>query len=48
VVPEQLVEYRVRGGSMMREIGAPNVERLHGEMRAYLIEDEADWTSSNV
>jgi glycogen(starch) synthase len=48
VIPEALLDYRVRSGSMMREFGSPNLERLHGEMRAYLMEDEAEWTSSNA
>lgn len=45
VIPERLFRYRVRGGSMIRETGLPNHERLLGEMTAYRREGEVAWTS---
>jgi glycosyltransferase involved in cell wall biosynthesis len=48
VICEQLLDYRVRWDSMVREVGVPNWERLDGEMRAYLMEAEAEWISPSV
>jgi glycogen synthase len=47
-IPERLVFYRVRGGSMIREIGLPHHERLLGEMEAHLREKEITWTSQSA
>jgi glycogen(starch) synthase len=44
VIPERLFRYRVRPESMMREIGAPLLERLVGEVRAHTREAEVRWT----
>jgi glycosyltransferase involved in cell wall biosynthesis len=46
VIPEELLDYRIRGDSMMRELGAPNAERIEGEIRAHLAEAEIAWTPS--
>ena len=46
VIPEPLLDYRIRGDSMMREVGAPNAERIGGEIRARLAEAEIAWTAS--
>lgn len=46
VIPEPLLDYRIRDDSMMRELGAPNAERIEGEIRARLAEDEIAWTKS--
>jgi glycogen(starch) synthase len=48
VIPERLVLYRVREGSMIREIGLPHHERLLGEMEAHLREKEIAWTSQSA
>jgi glycosyltransferase involved in cell wall biosynthesis len=45
VIPERLFHYRVRARSMLREVGAPLVERYAGELRAYLREAEVRWTA---
>jgi glycosyltransferase involved in cell wall biosynthesis len=45
VIPERLFHYRVRPRSMLREMGAPLVERYAGELRAYLREAEVRWTA---
>jgi glycogen(starch) synthase len=47
-IPERLVLYRVRKGSMIREIGLPHHGRLLGEMEAHLREEEIAWTSQNA
>ena len=44
VIPERLFHYRVRDDSMMREIGAPSVERIAGEVRARRREHAMRWT----
>jgi glycogen synthase len=44
VIPEPLLDYRIRDDSMLRELGAPNAERIEGEIRARLIESEIAWT----
>ncbi len=46
VIPEPLLDYRIRGDSMMREVGALNAERIEGEVRAGLAEKEIAWTAS--
>jgi glycogen synthase len=48
VIPERLLRYRVRGGSMVREFGHERLARLAGEMDAQLREDEIQWTSSSA
>ena len=45
VIPERLFKYRIRPQSMMREIGAPLLERLVGELRAHAREAEVRWTA---
>ena len=43
VIPKRLLLYRVRGGSMLREVGLPQVSRLFGEMEAQLRERQIEW-----
>jgi glycogen(starch) synthase len=43
VIPKRLLEYRVRATSMLREIGAPNQERIEDEIRARIREEEMEW-----
>jgi glycogen(starch) synthase len=43
VIPKRLLLYRVRGGSMLREIGLPKRGRLFGEMEAQLRERQIEW-----
>ena len=47
-IPERLILYRIRKGSMTREVGLPHHERLLGEMEAYLREEEVVWTSASA
>lgn len=47
VIPKRLLLYRVRGGSMLREIGMPQVSRLFGEMEAQLRERQVEWESKS-
>lgn len=47
VIPKRLLLYRVRGGSMLREIGMPQVGRLFGEMEAQLRETQIEWESKS-
>jgi glycogen(starch) synthase len=44
VIPERLVEYRVREESMTRTIGSPRIGRIHEELRAHQAELEIAWT----
>jgi glycosyltransferase involved in cell wall biosynthesis len=44
VVPEVLLDYRIRDDSMMRVVGARNEERIEGEVRAHLAEEAIEWT----
>lgn len=46
--PERLFRYRVREESMMREIGAPRLARLLGELQAHLRGADVRWTLPNV
>jgi glycosyltransferase involved in cell wall biosynthesis len=46
VVPERLLRYRVREESMMRQIGAPSIGRLAGEVHARRRERSMTWTPS--
>jgi glycogen(starch) synthase len=43
VIPERLLLYRVRQGSMIREVGLPHQDRLYGEMGALLRERQMEW-----
>jgi hypothetical protein len=45
VIPEALLEYRVRSDSMIREVGIPELGRLTGEMAAHLQATAVRWTS---
>ncbi|WP_320670275.1 glycosyltransferase [Patulibacter defluvii] len=45
IVPERLFRYRIRERSMIREIGAPLLERLLGELRARREERRMRWTA---
>jgi hypothetical protein len=45
VIPEPLVRYRVRGDSMVREIGRPFLARLQEEMHAHELAGRVRWTS---
>ena len=45
VIPERLLNYRIREQSMLREIGAPNQERIEGEIRARIREGAVRWTA---
>jgi glycogen synthase len=48
VIPERLLRYRVRGGSMLRDIGLPLQGRLRGEMDAHLVERRIEWESRSA
>jgi glycosyltransferase involved in cell wall biosynthesis len=43
VIPEILLDYRIREDSMMRQIGDPNAARIAGEIRARLAEASVEW-----
>jgi glycogen(starch) synthase len=47
VIPERLLLYRVRAGSMIREVGVPRHARLYGEMLARLRERQTQWVCRN-
>jgi glycogen synthase len=47
VIPRRLLLYRVRGGSMLREVGLPQAGRLFGEMEAQLRENQIEWESKS-
>lgn len=46
VVPERLLRYRVREESMMRQVGAPSIGRIAGEVHALRRERAMRWTPS--
>jgi len=46
VIPEPLLDYRIRADSMLREVGQPNAERIEGEIRACLAAAETEWLAS--
>ena len=48
VIPETLLRYRVRGGSMLRAVARPGYKRLMGELRAHAREAEVSWTPSSA
>jgi len=43
VIPEPLLTYRIRTGSMLREGGMPHHERLLAEMNAHVTESRMEW-----
>lgn len=45
VIPERLIRYRVRAGSLMRDVGVANQARLEDEIAALLKESSLTWTS---
>jgi glycogen synthase len=47
VIPERLIQYRVRGESMMRTFGTPRLARLYEELRAHQRELEISWTAAS-
>lgn len=47
VIPETLLRYRVRPGSMLRAVARPGYKRLIGELRAHAREAEVSWTPSS-
>jgi glycosyltransferase involved in cell wall biosynthesis len=44
-IPERLLRYRIRPGSMIREVGFPELERLEREVATHLRSREVAWTS---
>ena len=48
VIPKRLLLYRVRSGSMLREVGMPQIGRLYGEMEAQLRERQIEWESRSA
>lgn len=44
VIPDRLLDYRVRRDSMIREIGLPKTSRLVAEISAHVREKEVTWT----
>ncbi len=48
IIPERLLRYRLRGDSMMRQIGLPARDRLSGELKARVREKEIQWTLSSA
>jgi glycogen synthase len=48
VIPERLMRYRVRPGSMLRDVGLPRVDRLIEEINAQTIERQGQWTLLSV
>jgi glycosyltransferase involved in cell wall biosynthesis len=48
VMPERLFKYRVREGSMIREVGLQKQGRLADEMRAQVRERQVRWESRSV
>ena len=47
VIPEQLLSYRVRRGSMVRTVAARQHDRLLDEMESHLRAREVEWTPRN-
>ncbi len=48
VIPERLLDYRVREDSMQAQIAQPRRARLQGEITALLCENEVQWKSSSA
>jgi hypothetical protein len=48
IIPERLLRYRLRGDSMMRQIGLPARDRIFGELKARVREKEIQWTLSSA
>ena len=44
VIPERLIDYRVREESMMRTVGAPRLGRIYEELRAHQLELQTAWS----
>jgi glycogen(starch) synthase len=48
VIPERLFDYRVHSASMQAQVAQRRRQRLEGEMRARVRENEIRWTSSSA
>ncbi|MFL5825736.1 MAG: glycosyltransferase [Thermoleophilaceae bacterium] len=48
VLPERLIEYRVRPESMLRQIGSPSVATIYEEMNAHLRERAVKWEAGSL
>lgn len=48
VIPERLIDYRVRSESMMRNVGEPRLARLQGELQAHRIELTTAWSPREI
>jgi glycogen(starch) synthase len=46
VIPERLLQYRVRSDSMMRTDGEPMTQVIFDEIRAHMLENEVQWVAS--
>jgi glycogen(starch) synthase len=46
IVPERLIEYRVRPESMLRQIGAPSMQAIFDEINAHVRERGLRWEST--
>jgi glycogen synthase len=46
VIPERLLQYRVRPDSMMRTDGKPMTQVIFDEIRAHMLENEMQWVAS--
>jgi glycogen synthase len=46
VIPERLLQYRVRPDSMMRTDGQPMTQLIFDEIRAHMLENEVQWVAS--
>jgi glycogen(starch) synthase len=44
VIPERLIDYRVREESMTRTVGAPRLRRIYEELRAHQLELQTLWS----
>jgi glycogen(starch) synthase len=47
VIPERLFRYRVREDSMMREVGAPSLQRIAAEVRAHSRIRDVQWVAGD-
>ena len=48
VIPERMVNYRVHGESMTRQVAMSYRIRIEGEIEAHLREHEVDWAAPGV
>jgi glycosyltransferase involved in cell wall biosynthesis len=48
VIPERLIDYRIRAASMMRQTGLPQAERIRQEVDASQRRKQVEWTSSSA